>query len=139
MEKLLLELFKALIPDVLNPAKHTVLSFICSMFGIIIYGNLMLNDDDVDDWKQGLLWTVVWMLVSALAVFLATGEFTKIEAGQAYSKFFISGMLLLSIAYVVISISAWWVRDGCSARVLSVLVVIGRAVDSYWFASLVIQ
>ena len=59
MEKLLVDLFKALIPDVLNPAKHTGLSFICSMFGIAFYGNLMLNDDDVDDWKKGLLWTVV--------------------------------------------------------------------------------
>ena len=98
----------------------------------------MLNDDDVDDWKQGLLWTVVWILVSALGVFLATGEFAKIEAGETYSRFFISGMLLLSIVYVVISISAWWVREGCLVQGLSTLVVIGRTVDCIWHIQVLI-
>ena len=138
MDKILLELGKALIPDVFYPANHTKLSFICSIFGIIFYGNLMLNDDDVDDWKQGLLWTVVWILVSALGVFLATGEFAKIEAGETYSRFFISGMLLLSIVYVVISISAWWVRDSCLVLGLSILVVIGRTVDCIWYIRVLI-
>ena len=47
MEKILVELGKALIPDILYPAKHTGLSFVCFMGAIALYWHLMLNDDDV--------------------------------------------------------------------------------------------
>ena len=132
MEKILVELGKALIPDILYPAKHTGLSFVCFMGAIALYWHLMLNDDDVDDWKKGLQYTVAWVAVSALGFVLATGEFTKIEAGETYSRFFISGMLLLSIVYVVISISAWWVRDSCL-----VLVLCQSLIEGYSFLSLI--
>ena len=139
MEKILVELGKALIPDVLNPANHTELSFVCSIAAVAIYGTLMLNDDEVYNWKKGLQWAVGWMLVSVLAVFLATGEFTKIEAGETYSKLFIVGMLFLSIIYVVISIRVWWVRDSCLVQSISTLIAIGHTADCYWFASILIQ
>ena len=139
MEKILLELFKALIPDVLNPANHTELSFVFSMGAIAIYGTLMLNEDEVDDWKKGIWGAVGWIVVSTLALFLATGEFTKIEAGETYSKLFISGMLVISIIYVVISIRVWWVRDSCLVKGLSTLIAIGRTVDCIWFVGILIQ
>ncbi len=138
MEKILKELAKALIPDALFPVKHTGLAFISFVAAIALYGKLMLDEDEVENWKQGLLYTVIWILVSALGLVLATGEFEKINAGEEHSRFFISGMLLLSIAYIVISILAWWVRYHWLARILSVLVVLGRLVDCFWFVSILI-
>ena len=72
MERILWELFGAIAPGIFNPASHAKVSFICGIAALFLYGNLMLNTDDVDTWPVALGWAVAWFGVSYLSICFAS-------------------------------------------------------------------
>ena len=79
------EIAQVLFPDALFAQNHPALAFTLLTVGTIIYGYLMLDDYNVDNWKTGLKLIVFWFIVETLGsgfVVYAAHE------GKTFSKLF---------------------------------------------------
>ena len=135
----LTEFFETIIPDVLFSKNHTSLAFICLAAGTFIYGYIMLDDIEVDDWKTALGWIGVWFVVVIFGGVLSTKEFAAIHENETFSKMFVFGMLAISVAYVVISIKSWRVRTGCLVRGIATLIAISRFADGILYTYILMK
>ena len=117
---------------------HTFLGFIALAIGTAIYSYLML-DDEVDDWKKGLKWTAVWLFMSILGRLLSLQDGLEMADGRASSIPFVLGSLGLSVAYIVISIRACFVRDSCLVRGILILIALVGVSDIIWYVLILIR
>ena len=123
--KIIFEFLEFLLTGGLFTTDHTLLAFVSLAIGTTIYGFLMIDDYEVDNWKVGLICTAGWLFFLILGMLLSTEDFRAIREGKAFSGLFVFGLVGLSLAYTVIS---YW---GCSVRdiwlVQAILLVI-----AYW-------
>ena len=135
------EMAKILFPDAWFAEKHTSLAFTFLAVGVITYGFLMLDDEDVDNWKTALKVTVFWFIAATLGTGFLIGSLriNAIHEGETFSKLFMFGMLAISAGYVTISIKSWWVRDSWIVRGIATLIAIGRIDDCIMWTQALIR
>ena len=110
---------------ILFTKKSTMGAFIFLAVGTAIYWYLMLNEDEIfdweDDWKKILLGIGSWLVTLIYGIVLGREEFGKINEGETSSKLFVFGLLVLSVAYTVISIKAFLVRENALVLCMATL------------------
>lgn len=128
------KLFKALqdilefgIIGVIKSSDFTLWSFIFLGTAVVIYGNLMLNKDEVYEWETALQLIAWWLLFSILGGILPIAG--AIAVDKIPSKLFVFGLMGISAAYVVISIRAFFERDGCIAWWVSLVFMLRGIYD----------
>ena len=141
MERVIIDLLKEFskkLPVYIFSGKFTLASFIALAIATIIYGYLML-DEEVDNWKEGLKWTAVWVFMSILGRLLSFEDLREIADGMTSSIPFVLGSLGLSVAYIVISIRACFVRASCLVRGISILIALVGVVDITLYVQILIS
>ena len=101
--KIIFEFLEFLLTGGLFTTDHTLLAFVSLAIGTTIYGFLMIDDYEVDNWKVGLICTAGWLFFLILGMLLSTEDFRAIREGKAFSGLFVFGLVGLSLAYTVIS------------------------------------